>query len=216
MVAANFFVPIFSPILVGVLGIWLILGRMDAVRRILLAAMLTFLLSLGGGSPLFFLFAVLVFVAAGTFVMSLIIFAKVADHVRTPQFSLWETGIIITGLGILFGIFRGIHESQAFEQVPTGKLVELLVQAATVSINIVLGSLMVFIPDRYRSARWFYLSAASVIVLMPLVEILVLALYGWSWEMFVLLGMMHIGGALALWLVIYPLEFAGMFREKSL
>lgn len=213
MVAANLFIPIFSPILVGVLGIWLIRGRMGIWKRMFFTFTLTFLLSLGGAYALLFLFAVLLLVAIGTLVVSFTISANVQASDRKHQLSLWEIGAIITGLGFLFGIFRGIQESQVFAYAPAGRFLEIVLQATAVSTNVVLGSLIVFVPERYRSARWFYVSALSILVVLPLVEILVLAYFGWSRGMFILIAMMHAGGALALWSIIYPLEFAGMFRE---
>lgn len=214
MFLLNAFIPIFSPLLAGLCGLWLMLGRYSAWRRIGIVAVAV--LVLGLGSPVFYLFlvSIVLMTAAMTFGMSLIMSVVTRTPYRGTQFSLWEAGGMVLVMSLLSGALRLIFQQSSLFFFSLYDAMILALQAFTVSANIVLASLCIFVPERHRTSRLFTLSAVSVLVVMPALEIIVAIGFGWRWGMAALFLLMHYGGALLIWLLLFPLELAGLFSME--
>ncbi len=214
MFLLNAFIPVFSPILAGLCGVWLMLGRYNAWRRIVIVAVAVLVLGLGSAVFYLLLVAIVFVTAAMTFGMSLIMSVVTRTPYRGTQFSLAEVGGMIFIMALVCGALRLVFEQTTMFFFDADDALILVLQAIAVSANIVLGSLCVFVPERYRTARLFYLSAVSVLVVMPLLEILVAIGFGWRWKMAGLIMLMHWGGAPLVWLLLFPLELAGLFSVE--
>ena len=213
--AFNAFVPIFSPLLAGMLGLWLVLGRPGVWVRIGIVAVGVFVLGLG--SARFILFLLLIVLATGgmTYGMSQLMAVVSRSPYRGTQFSLWEVAGMMLAMSVVCGAIRLIFMQESMFYFDVEQFVTLTAQAIAVSANMVLGSLCIFVPEQYRTRRRFQLSAAAVLVVMPGLEIIAAVATGWGWSMVVLIPLMHLGAASTLWLMLFPLELAGLFREAN-
>lgn len=207
----NAFIPIFSPLLTGLCSIWLMLGRFNVWQRIGVVSLAVLILGLGSAELYLLLVAIVLITAMMTFSLSPIISIVTRTPCRGSQFSLWQLGGLTIIMAVICGILRLIFEQHSMFIFDTNAAIVLTLQAIAVSTNIILGSLSVFMPERHRTWRLFYLSAISVLIVMPLIEIFVAFGFGWGWGMAALIELMHFGGALFLWLLLFPMELAGLF-----
>ncbi|PQO46174.1 hypothetical protein [Blastopirellula marina] len=214
--AFNAFVPIFSPLLAGMLGLWLVLGRPGVWVRIGIVAAGVFVLGLGSARFILFLLLIVLSTAAMTYGMSQLMAVVSRTAYRGTQFSLWEVAGMMLAMGLVCGAIRLIFQQESMLFFDEVQFVTLTAQAFAMSANMVLGSLCIFVPEQHRSRRLFQLSAAAVLVVMPGLEIIVAVANGWGWSMVVLIPLMHLGGASTLWLMLFPLELAGLFREANI
>lgn len=211
--AFNAFVPIFSPLLAGMLGLWLMLGRPGVWVRIGIVAAGVFVLGLGSARFILFLLLIVLATGAMTYGMSQLMAVVSRAPYRGTQFSLWEVAGMMLAMALVCGAIRLIFQQESMLFFDADQFLTLTAQAIAVSANMVLGSLYIFVPEPYRTRRLFQLSAAAVLVVMPGLEIIAAVATGWGWRMVVLIPLMHLGGASTLWLMLFPLELGGLFRE---
>ncbi|MEW4565329.1 hypothetical protein AB1K70_22580 [Bremerella sp. JC770] len=213
-----------GPILVAILSIWLVIGSGSFWVRMAVTIAAIFLLA----APLFrvlgpeflaMLLATLFVSSAFAYLGALILPQYLVMPSRSVQFSLRQlsvyTLILAASLAVLRGVgfrleneFRNMYDSAEFFYI-----------VLCVSINVVLASLPILVPVRYRSGSLFRWSALWVVIQMPVIELLVLIFSGLftSYQVSRELGPLTIVGHLfapaIVWVVLYTMEGAQAFSD---
>lgn len=213
-----------GPILVSIFSIWLVIGsgsfwiRLAATMgTVVLVA--TLFAGLHGPYFLALLLATLFVSSALAYLMALTLPYFLLMPSRSVQFSLWQFGvytmILAASLAVLQGVgFRLEHEFQY-----PYKIAEFVYIVMFVPLNVILASLPVLVPARYRSSSLFRWSALWVLIQMPTIELLLLiysGLFGSSHliqELIPVTIVGHLFGPVIVWVVLYTMEGAQAFCE---
>lgn len=209
--------PLSGPVVTAILGVWLVIGSGNFWWRVALTMGAVFLM--GCWSPFFaaVLLWILFLSTSFAYVWSMLFPRFYLMPSRPVQFSLWQIGGCTIILAAAMALLRTAgFNLKVFEDL-NSRLVFFLLSPAIV-VNVVLASLPILVPARYRTAKLFGLSAILVLIVLPNLEFIVgLAWLGWS-DRYVnetVLGLVgsHFAGAIVVWVIVYTMEGALAFCD---
>ncbi|PQO46170.1 hypothetical protein [Blastopirellula marina] len=205
-----------SPVLVSVLGIWLMIGRGNVLVRCLVTVSAVWILGRvsGSGDATAVLVACTALSAMTTSVAGAFVSHLFQGPTRWAQFSLWDMGSYLLAFGMGVALVR--EDMQALtsqNRVPWVGIFAI----ATLCVNIVVASLPVFVPKRYREGSLFLVSAALVLFVLPLLEgaFLHAFLFVPNLNLLAQLPIVHVIGAVLVWTLVFTLETAGGFVDDT-
>ncbi len=214
--------PISGPVVTSILGIWLVIGSGNFWWRVTLTMGAVFLM--GCWNPFFaaFLLWILFLSTSFAYVWALLFPRFCLMPSRPVQFSLWQIGGCTIVLAASMALLRTAGFNLKELENPELRSVFFLLSTVVV-LNVILAAIPVLVPARYRNARLFRWSAMWVLVVLPIVEIVSVAVLtrssSWSGESVSLIAFLYIGchvfGAIVVWVIVYTMEGALAFCEVT-
>lgn len=225
MATLSSFVPPLALLGFGVLGIWLVIGRENFWLRIVLTA-IYFLPSLQYRYevPLIQL-VVLIFSILMSYLMHIILRWFGKAPVRRTQFGLWQLGVWVLALSLMFTALRFIDIP--FELKRTVDVIEMtivLMVIACVTLNVVLVCCPFFVPKPKRTTRLWIIAFVSPLLILPFLEALTCGVIvaiepaipvSEAVEVVGFILIMHPIGFLFIMLLAWPMDADGYFQNDS-
>lgn len=207
-----------GPMLAAIFGLWLVIGSGNFWWRVVLTMGSILILGLGSPSHSAMLLLVLFVSTTLAYVLALLLPGFYLLPCRPVQFSLWQIGgctiIVAASMALLraVGFKLEVFENQRFA-------ITFFLVGPLVAVNVILASLPMLVPARYRTARVFRMSALLVLAVMPTIEWIafhqLLDVRWYHREFEVILIMSHLVGSLVVWLLVYTMEGALGFCDVT-
>lgn len=203
------------PILMSVLGIWLMIGRGNVLVRCLVTVAVVWILGrvfTRGSVMMPALVVCTTLSAAAICIAGLFVSHLSKAPTRRAQFSLRDVGCYMLAFGMGAALVREDMSSiMSQPRVPWEGIFALTL----LCVNIALASLPVLVPKRYREGSLFLLSACLVLFVLPLLEGAFLHAFMFVPNLFRLVGLpvAHAVGAVLVWTLVFTLETAGGFVD---
>ncbi len=211
--------PISGPLVTTILAIWLVIGSGNFWWRVTLTMGAVFLMGCWSAFFAAMLLWTLFLAVSFAYVWSTLFPRFYLMPTRPVQFSLWQIGGCTIIYAAAMALLRVAGFSlETFDEIESRQLFFML--SPVVVVNVVLASLPVLVPARYRTMKLFGLAAFLVLFLLPNVEVMVaIFLFDSSSSRDALLRMnlsiyaSHISGALVVWMIVYTMEGALAFCD---
>jgi len=203
-----------GPLAIALLSVWLVIGSGNFWGRVGATMGAVLLLGIWNSYFLALLLMVLFLTTSMAYLLTLLFPHFVLMPTRPVQFSLWEMGGCTIIMAVSLSLLRATGFSmEATFANPRFTYLFFIISIA-VSLNVVLASMPVIIPHRYRSGKVFFCSALLVCIATPFFEMNALNQVpnrhfdDGPWA-----TMAHIIGISITWTLLYVMEFAQAFCE---
>ena len=213
--------PISGTLVTTILAIWLVIGSGNFWWRVTLTMGAIFLMGCWSAFFAAMLLWTLFLATSFAYVWSTLFPRFYLMPTRPVQFSLWQIGGCTIVYAAAMALLRTAGFSlQTFDELESRQL--FFLQSPVVVVNVVVASLPVLVPARYRSVKLFGLSAFMVLFVLPMMEVMV-AIYLFDSVssrdelLFINLAICasHIAGALIVWMMVYTMEGALAFCDAK-
>lgn len=210
--------PISGSLLTAIFGVWLVIGSGNFWWRVVLT--MGSVVILGLGSPFLYAWLLLILFVSTTlaYASALLLPSFYLLPCRPVQFTLWQIGGCIIILAASMALLRDTGFSlDVFENRRLA--VTFFLVGPLVALNVVVASLPMLVPTRYRTAIVFRSSALLVLIVLPIVELVVIhrfldtRWYHYEFDAFLIVS--HLVGPLVVWLLVYTMEGALAFCEVA-
>lgn len=206
-----------GPLAIALLSVWLVIGSGNFWGRVATTMAAIFVLGIWNSYFLALLLMVLFLSTSMSYMLTLVFPRLVLMPTRPVQFSLWEMGGCTIIMAVSLSLLRatGFNLEHAIANPHYSFLFFFI--SMSVSINVVLLSMPVIIPRRYRSGSLFRGSAVLVLIVTPFIEMLLLNNsslgHHLNHEEKTIAMVAHGAGVLVTWFLLYVMEFAQAFCE---
>lgn len=204
--------PVVAPLLLALLGLWLVLGKGNYWLRLGVVGISTFLFGFWDVHYLAILFWLAVGTAVATVLVTEILHRCGFATARRVRLSIWHLG----GAMLLVAIACALtpRPSRGFDGVEV--LISVIATGVSllyVGLSVVLACLPVLFPRQGRSSRPFLVSCVCVLLVLPLLGGTVPAVLDGDWRWLPVSFFLHLVGTLVVWGLVFPGEAVGVLAD---
>lgn len=165
----NFVYPFLSGAMVGVLGLWVVLGSGSPWLRVAGAAIVTFVLGFVQPDLMAFLVIIVTTTACLGYLASFVAAHLRRMPTRLLQFSLSDIAAFMFAMAAGMAMLRASGFTLERFESPEHALL-FVVAALMYSLNVLFAACPILVPRRYRGYSWIVFAAVMTLIVMPIIE----------------------------------------------